>query len=88
MFHVRLQDGPFDGERLEGDDYHELPPALWVERCRKCGLHAVAERTPKGEKYRRDDQCIDGWHIYVFTDERIGAGDGGLSETVREPVTA
>lgn len=81
MFDIRLQGGPFDGKRLRTDEMDELPAMIWVERCAVCLIHAIPKRTPKGEKYRRDDQEIDGWHIYVFTDERIGVSDNEMAET-------
>lgn len=85
-FRVRLQGGPFDGERLEAQGFESPPAALWVERCASCGVHALESPTPKGEKYRNDDQAVDGYHLYVYTDDTLGSRGPALRE--REKLTA
>lgn len=87
LFHIRLQGGPYDGERIEGT-LDDLPDRLYIERCKSCGFHVSPERISKAEVYRRDDRAIDGYHIYVYTDERLGAGHPFDRAREKEPVTA
>jgi hypothetical protein len=67
---VRLQGGPFDGERLAGREWDAPPEILWVERCPAHGVEASAAYGPRCEKYRRDE-LVDGFHVYVWTDPRL-----------------
>lgn len=71
---VRLCGGPFDGERDEArcDDAGDPPPRIWVRRCPHCReSHWEDHPGQGGEVYRREGQ--DGeWHVYVFTDSRLG----------------
>ncbi len=86
---IRLVGGPFDGDRDRAavDDAGDPPPRLWVRRCAVCRDTHWEDHPGQGQGgdvYRRDCE-EDGWHVYIFTDERLG---DGLKESVREVVPA
>jgi len=74
---MRLQGGPFDGERLFAEGFSEPPAMLWIERAGQGALSVSDRPTPQGEKYRRSDEARDGEHIYIFTDMQLGGGGRG-----------
>lgn len=53
---VRLEGGPFDGDKGEAKfDGTELPERLWVMPCKSCGTHWFSEWVRGGEVYNRKE---------------------------------
>lgn len=67
IVHVRLQGGPFDGERQRNVKLNDLPSLIYVIRCWKCGTHWYDQAHPRAEVYRRDEERGE-WLIYVWCD--------------------
>ncbi len=71
MIKVRLQGGPFDGEKAHVVE-PELPERIWVRPCWQCGSRWCRIPVQGGELYRRDSEDPNGWLVYVYTDETLG----------------
>jgi hypothetical protein len=68
---VRLQGGPFDGERQRNLHQEELPARMWVMKCWNCGSHWLKHEQEGAEPYDRDDFDERGWLVYVWTDPQL-----------------
>jgi hypothetical protein len=51
---IRLQGGPFDGQRHAMRKPGQPPAKIWVERCEEGCTHVFAQQTRHGEQYRRE----------------------------------
>ena len=70
---IRLQGGPFDGDRepnVQPGDLPggELPERIYVTKCWNCGTHWYVEPVKNGETYRQDELDKNGWLVYVWVD--------------------
>lgn len=75
MIGVRLQGGPFDGDRAKAHRLtrgHNLPERLYVKRCPHCSDTDWFELPTEGAEVYRRDEKRRGWQIYVWTDEDLG----------------
>jgi hypothetical protein len=76
MIGVRLQGGPFDGdrariERLDRELRQQPPAVIFVRRCPHCSdTDWLLEPVGYAEVYRRDEESA-GWLIYVYTDQDL-----------------
>jgi hypothetical protein len=73
MIGVRLQGGPFDGDRQQMADLltGDLPATLWVARRADDPefVEWFADPVDGAEVYGRDEEDEHGWLIYLYTDE-------------------
>jgi hypothetical protein len=84
---VRLQGGPFDGDRAPSETLIGNPPGrIYAFPCPCCdGCNWFLEPTRAAEIYDRDDEDEKGWLVYVYTDAAL---DGGQCTEERELVGA
>jgi hypothetical protein len=77
---VRLQGGPFDGDRAEAGWVINTPPTIYV-----VAHDGITKPVQGSEVYGRDEEDERGWLVYVWTDQRLA---GGRKREERELVPA